>query len=232
LLVAIVGGSGSGKTWLAEKIQALLGPECARLSLDDFYLDRSHLPPQRRETLNFDRPQAIDWRLLEQALANVLRGRPTRVPAYDFRTHTRLPRHGILRPAPIILVEGLWLLRRPSVRRLFEFKIFLECPMRTRLHRRVQRDLLTRARNRLSVSRQFRRTVEPMHGRFVAPQIRRADLVLSTTRSIDVKTIASFLEERLAARRREAGKAPGARHLCRFNVDNTSVSDCLLVMRA
>jgi uridine kinase len=179
LLVAIVGGSGSGKTWLAAALQAALAPKAARLSLDDFYLDHSRLSPARCAKLNFDHPRAIDWPGFEQVLLQLLAVRPARLPCYDFKTHCRLPSIRLLKPKPLILVDGLWLLRRPSLRRLFTLSIFLDCPARTRLRRRLARDLRSRGRTRASIREQFRTTVEPMHRRYVAPQARRADIVLA-----------------------------------------------------
>src|SRR5512140_3253218 len=89
LLVAIVGGSGSGKTWLARRLQRRLAPEAARVSLDDFYRDRSRLSPARRARLNFDHPRSIDWAEFERVLGRLSAGRSARVPRYDFRTHCR-----------------------------------------------------------------------------------------------------------------------------------------------
>ncbi len=178
VVVAIVGGSGSGRTWLTEKLELALAPHALRLSLDDFYLDRSHLFPARRARLNFDHPRAIDWLCLEAVVQRLLAGRPTPVPRYDFKTHSRLPGTRVLRPKPIILLDGLWLLGRPAVRRLISFSVFLDCPRSIRLRRRMARDLLSRGRTRSSIQQQFQTTVEPMHDRFVTPQARLADLVL------------------------------------------------------
>ncbi len=178
-LIAIVGGSGSGKTWLAERLQQLLGAQAVRVSLDDFYRDRSHLSPARRARLNFDHPRAIDWLQLQAALRRLAQRRPAKVPDYDFATHCRKPRPKLIRPKPIVLVDGLWLLRRPTLRRLFYFSIFLDCSRTTRLRRRLARDRLTRSRDRAGILRQFRTTVDPMHRRFVAPQARWANLVIS-----------------------------------------------------
>ena len=178
ILVAIVGGSGSGKTWLADKLQADLGPKAARLSLDDFYRDRSGLSPARRATINFDHPRAIDWKSLERVLLDCRAGKAARLPCYDFKTHCRLRASNVLKPKPVILVDGLWLLRRPSIRRFFGLRIFLECPASLRLRRRLARDVLTRGRTRASIEKQFWNTVEPMHLKYVAPQIRWANVVL------------------------------------------------------
>src|SRR5260370_112967 len=124
--------------------------------------------------------------------------RPARVLRYDFKTHSRLRPSKVFKPRPVILIEGLWLLRRPSIRRCFSFGIFLHCPPRIRFRRRIQRGLKSRARNRASVLRQFRQSVEPMHKKYVIAQARRADLVLrSAVRASDVQRIAALIKERL-----------------------------------
>lgn len=194
VLVAIVGGSGSGKTWLAEKLELALAPDAVRFSLDDFYLDRSHLRLARRAQLNFDHPRAIDWPCLEAVLHLLLAGRPAALPCYNFETHSRLGCTRLLQPKAFILLDGLWLLRRPAVRRLINFGVFLDCPRGTRLRRRLARDLLSRGRTRNSILRQFRTTVQPMHARYVASQASLADLVLGRTcRPTDVLKIAERL---------------------------------------
>jgi uridine kinase len=177
ILIAIVGGSGSGKTWLADKLKTELAPHAARLSLDDFYRDRSHLSPLRRARINFDQPHAIDWAALEDALRALAEGRATRVPIYDFKTHSR-DGVRVLHPKPVILVDGLWLLRRRSLRQLFGLRIFIDCATGTRLRRRLERDRSARGRTTASVKEQFWGTVEPMHRVYVAPQVRYADILV------------------------------------------------------
>lgn len=180
-LVAIVGGSGAGKTWLADQLEKAVGNGVDRFSQDDFYLDRSHLTPAQREQVNYDHPRAIDWPRMEKTLKDCRAGRAFRVPRYSFTAHTRLPRAEWRRPKSVTIVEGLWLLRRPSLRRLFDLKIFLDCPVRVRLVRRLARDAAERGRSRDSVRHQFWKTVAPMHDRFVAPQASWADVVLRTS---------------------------------------------------
>jgi len=199
-LVAIVGGSGAGKTWLANQLDKAVGHGTDRVSQDDFYLDRSHLAPSRREQVNYDHPRAIDWPCLERTLKDCRAGRVFRVPRYDFATHTRLSQAERRRPQSVTIVEGLWLLRRPSVRRLFDLRIFLDCPVRVRLKRRIARDAAERGRNRDSVRRQFWKMVAPMHDRFVAPQADRADVVLRTSASRDQVRV---LAERVRVLKRE-----------------------------
>jgi uridine kinase len=176
--IAIVGGSGAGKTRLAEILQRKLDKETLLLSLDDFYRDRSQLSPHRRELINFDHPRAIDWASLEKVLVNLRRRRTVQIPRYDFATHSRLPQGKQIPPRSIIIVEGLWLLRPASIRKQFDFAIYLDCPQSLRLKRRLARDLKTRGRNEASIRRQFRASVAPMHDKFVEPQIRWATLVL------------------------------------------------------
>jgi uridine kinase len=179
LLVAIVGGSGSGKSWLAAKLKAALGQNVARLSQDNFYRDRSALSPSRRTRLNFDHPRALDWPLLERVLERFCARRPTRVPRYDFKTHSRLKAKERLPTKGILLVDGLWLLRRPRLRRLFSLRVFLDCPRGLRLKRRLARDQAMRGRTRASIEEQFWSTVEPMHARYVVPQKRWADFAFT-----------------------------------------------------
>lgn len=176
-LVAIVGGSGSGKTWLADKLEHALKPNVTRLSLDDFYRDRSHLPVARRAQVNFDHPRAIDWPRLQTALESLLENRAALAPRYDFKTHSRMPTGRKIKPKPIILLEGLWVLHRARIRRLLTLSVFLDCPVRTRLQRRLARDMASRGRSKASIRRQFMKCVQPMHDRYVAPQRRFADLI-------------------------------------------------------
>ncbi|MGO8701323.1 MAG: uridine kinase [Limisphaerales bacterium] len=188
VLIALAGGSGAGKTWLADRLQATLPVPATRISLDDFYLDQSHLPRRLRDRVNFDHPRAIDWRLAEAVLRACRDGCDVQLPRYSFRTHARLKNSKVLTPKAVILVDGLWLLRRPRLRRLFDLRIFVHCPGRLRLQRRLERDLAGRGRDEVSVRRQFQETVAPMHGRFVAPQAVWADLILR--QPVDHKKVA------------------------------------------
>jgi uridine kinase len=198
LLVAIVGGSGAGKTWLAKKLCAALDPDAAFFSLDDFYRDCSRIPPERRAKINFDHPRTIDWESMEKVLSDLRSGHPARLPRYDFKTHCRVREKTALACKPMVLVDGLWLLHRRSLRRLFDLRIFIDCPTRTRRGRRLLRDLRTRGRTRTSILEQLKNTVEPMHERFVAPQRKWADIVLRHSFGTgDVRRIARQLREKL-----------------------------------
>jgi uridine kinase len=177
-LVAVTGGSGAGKTWLADRLQGLFGKKAGRITQDAFYRDRSHVPVARRGEINFDHPEALDWAHFENVLYSLHTGRACRLPEYDFATHCRVGRGVPVEPRRVMIVDGLWLLHRPEVRRLFDLRIFLHCPEDERLRRRVVRDTAERGRTEPSVHEQFRATVAPMHGEFVEPQAAQADVVL------------------------------------------------------
>jgi len=196
--IAIVGGSGSGKTWLADRLAKQLGNRVARLSQDDFYADRSHLTIGQRKRINFDHPRAIDWELFTQALRGLTQGRPIAVPHYDFTQSTRSSQNQTCHPRPLILIDGLWLLRKPEIRHYFTHSLFVHCPAEIRLKRRLRRDQRERARSESSVLEQFRERTEPMHQRFVEPQRRLATEILNSPVSAkEADRLARQLESRL-----------------------------------
>ena len=188
--VAIVGGSGSGKTWLADRLQSELGLLAGRISLDSFYRDLSHRPFARRARVNFDHPRSIDWTLFIETLRRCNEEKKVPLPRYDFATHTRSKRSLSWQRRPLILVDGLWLLSRPLLRRMFALTLFLDCSEPLRLQRRIRRDVIQRNRTRASVREQFVQSVLPMHRRFVQPQRELAGVVLK--RAPSRKQIASL----------------------------------------
>ena len=169
-LIAVVGGSGSGKTWLAAKLGEWLGEEAGHLCLDSFYRDLGHLPPEERCRANFDDPAAIDWDSLRVVLESLESGGPAQVPVYDFSNHVRKGGTRAMECRPIVVMEGLWLLHPEWLREKFSFSVFVDCPEDERLQRRIERDVLTRGRTEESVRAQFSSHVKPMHDLFVEPQ--------------------------------------------------------------
>lgn len=182
-LIAIVGGSGSGKTWLADRLLEEFGNDARRLSLDDFYRDLSHLTPDERVRTNFDHPNAIDWPLFRRSISSIRRGEATESPIYNFSTHMRRTETKTWQPCRLVLLDGLWLLRRAELRQLYSLSVFIECPESSRLERRVKRDQRERGRSARSVRAQFEQHVAPMHNRFVAGQVQHADFVVESPTS-------------------------------------------------
>jgi uridine kinase len=194
ILVAILGGSGAGKTWITRQLQKALPGLVAHVALDDFYRDRSHLPASRRAQLNYDHPRAIDWPALQQFLAALRSGHDATIPQYDFATHCRTGSGRLCERKAIVVVEGLWLLLRREIRALFDFSVYVDCPEDVRLQRRLTRDVHERGRTAESVTAQFVETVAPMHKLYVAPQAARAAVRLRHPLSdADVRRIASYL---------------------------------------
>lgn len=179
VLIAVVGGSGAGKGWLVSRLCQLLGDSACHLQLDDFYRDRSHLSPARRARLNFDVPHAIDWTWAARALRECRAGQATRVPRYDFATYSRLTAAPAWTPRPVVLVDGLWLLRPPAVRQLFDLAVFLDTPTALRHERRIARDVAERGYTADDVQDRLRTAVAPMHDRYVEPQKKYADVILA-----------------------------------------------------
>ena len=168
--IAVVGASGSGKTWLAQRLCSELHPDATHLKLDDFYRDLSPLEPEDRARVNFDDPGAIDWDRVRSVMAALSSGKPAEVPIYDFATHTRFPEVRLLQPAQFVIWDGLWLLRDDWLRLQFSISVFVDCDAGERLARRLARDVLERGRTPESVRRQYVEQVEPMCRQYVEPQ--------------------------------------------------------------
>ena len=176
--VAVVGGSGSGKTWLAEKLVEAFGPQATRLSLDDFYRDWSHLEKKVRDAVNFDDPAAIDWETFRGVMETMRIGEKLALPVYDFATHARLAEARSFSPPPLVIWDGLWLLHHDWALENFALSLFVECDVRERFRRRAERDVRERGRTQESVRRQFFEQVEPMHEKYVEPQRARSRQIL------------------------------------------------------
>jgi len=177
-VIAIVGGSGAGKTFLANKLTTEFGDSASIVRLDNFYKDLSHLDFTEREKTNFDEPSAIDWTEFKSVFETIISGKDAYLPVYDFCSHTRKPERLLFRATPVVIVEGLWLIHEAWLRKLFSFSIFVESSEKLRLERRIARDVNERGRTRESVISQFKKHVSPMHDKFVEPQKQFADFVL------------------------------------------------------
>lgn len=203
-LVAIAGGTGSGKTTLAQAIADRLGRHrVALLPQDSYYRDHSDLSQGARATLNYDVPEAFDRPLFLRHLRALRSGLAIRVPVYSFASHTRTVQTRLTHPQPIVIVEGLLLLVDPKIRGLFDFKIFVDAPERVRFQRRLRRDITERGRAAISVLTQFFTTVQPAHEQYVEPTKVFADLVLLNTgqRAECVETAVGALTSCLVQRR-------------------------------
>lgn len=179
LTIGIAGGSGSGKTTVAQEILSRVGPDrIAFLQHDSYYKDLSGLPPTQRAELNFDHPNSLETELLIQHILALQAGSAVEVPVYDFSTHSRTARSFTVAPHPVIIVEGILIFVEPALRRLFDLKVFVDTDPDIRFIRRLQRDIAERGRTTESVIKQYQATVRPMHLEFVEPSKRYADIII------------------------------------------------------
>jgi uridine kinase len=178
LLIGIAGGTGSGKTTLAQRIEAALPRDVTLLEQDSYYRDRSHLAPAERVLVNYDEPAALENALLAAHLEELRSGRTVETPEYDFSTHTRRRATRPVVPSPIIVVEGILLFAVRELREVFDLRIFVDTDDDIRLMRRIRRDILDRGRDIADIERQYHDTVRPMHLLHVAPSKRFAHLIV------------------------------------------------------
>lgn len=179
VVIGIAGGTGSGKTTVANVILERVGADSiAFLPHDAYYKDLKHLPKSQRDIINFDHPDSLETGLLVHHLQVLRKGSKIQIPVYDFTSHSRTDHTEELDPQPIILVEGILIFAEPTLRECFDVKIFVDTPPDIRFIRRLERDIEERGRSVDSVIQQYQTTVRPMHLEFVEPSKRYADVII------------------------------------------------------
>jgi uridine kinase len=179
LVIGIAGGSGSGKTTVAQEILQRVGPDrIAFLQHDSYYKDLSGLPPAQKAEVNFDHPNSLETELLTQHIASLRNGKAVEVPIYDFAIHSRTSQTYTVQSRKVILVEGILIFTEPALRKMFDLKIFVDTDSDLRFIRRLERDISERGRTTESVIKQYQSTVRPMHLEFVEPSKRYADVII------------------------------------------------------
>lgn len=179
LVIGIAGGSGSGKTTVAQEILQRVGPDrIAYIQHDSYYKDLTGLPPAQRAEVNFDHPNSLETDLLTTHIEELKQGKTIEVPIYDFSTHSRTDKTFTVNPRGVIIVEGILIFVEAILRSLFDVKIFVDTDADIRLIRRMQRDITERGRTAESVIKQYQSTVRPMHLEFVEPSKRYADVII------------------------------------------------------
>ncbi|MDM7914866.1 MAG: uridine kinase [Candidatus Eisenbacteria bacterium] len=179
ILIGIAGGTGSGKSLVAQRIIEALGDSRATIiKQDHYYRDLSWMSWEERVRTNFDHPDAFDATLLRDHLRALLQGQTVPQPQYDFTRHVRLPDSVPIGGHPILLVEGILILADPEIREMMDIKVFVDTDSDIRLLRRIRRDVAERGRTLESVLEQYERDVRPMHLQFVEPSKRYADIII------------------------------------------------------
>jgi uridine kinase len=179
LVIGLAGGTGSGKTTIANVILARVGADrIAYVPHDAYYRSFGDLPRAQRDQINWDHPDSLETELMIEHIRALKAWQPIELPVYDFATDTRTTRTGHVEPQPIIMVEGVLIFADARLRELFDVKIFVDTDPDIRLIRRLQRDIAERGRTADSVIRQYLATVRPMHLEFVEPSKRYADVII------------------------------------------------------
>lgn len=179
IIIGVAGGSGSGKTTVAETILRRVGEKrIAYISHDSYYRDLSHLSPDQRAQVNFDHPDSLETDLLVEHLKQWRQGHPIQVPIYDFVNHTRTRQTRLVEPQRVALVDGILVFVEPKLREIFDVKLYVDTDADIRFIRRLQRDTSERGRSVESVIKQYLTTVQPMHLEFVEPSKRYANVII------------------------------------------------------
>ncbi len=178
LVIGIAGGSGSGKTTLTNQIAAHFQESVTIIKHDDYYKAHDDLTYEERCRLNYDHPNAFDTELMIRHLKELRQGKAVECPIYDYTVHNRSKNTVIVNPAKVILVEGILIFEDPRLCELMDIRIFVDTDADLRIIRRIQRDVMERARSLDSVINQYLSTVKPMHEQFVEPSKKNANIIV------------------------------------------------------
>jgi uridine kinase len=211
MIIGICGGTGSGKTTVANRIlHAVGGGEVAFIQQDYYYRNLADLPLDYRRKVNFDHPDAIDNELLVEHVRQLRAGRGVDLPLYDFKNHVRRPETLRTEPKLITILEGILIFAEPRLLAEMDVKVFVDTPDDIRFIRRLRRDIAERGRTLDSVIEQYLETVRPMHQQFVEPSKRHADVIIPEGghNQVSIDLLSGKIRERLAEER--ARRASGA----------------------
>jgi len=178
-IIGIAGGTGSGKTTVVRKIANALPPHyVAVVPLDSYYNDTSHMTEEERHAINFDHPDAFDWKLLQKQVNMLRNGEAIEQPTYSYILCNRLKETVHVEPKPVIIIEGIMTLINKKLRDLMDLKIFVDTDSDERLIRNIQRDVVERGRTVDMVLDRYLNVLKPMHEQFIEPTKKYADLII------------------------------------------------------
>jgi uridine kinase len=202
MIIGICGGTGSGKTTVANRIlESVSASEVAFIQQDSYYRNLKDLPLDYRNVVNFDHPDALDNDLLVHHIRKLKAGGSVELPIYDFKTHMRLNETILIEPKPIVIIEGILIYTDARLLEQMDIKVFVDTPDDIRFIRRLRRDIAERGRTVDSVIEQYLATVRPMHMQFVEPSKRYADVIIPEGghNVVSIDLISGKIRERLAS---------------------------------
>ena len=178
-IIGIAGGSGSGTTTVVKQIVKALPPHCAAVvPLDSYYNDTTGLTPEERKQINFDHPDAFDWKLLTEQIKKLKNGEAIEQPTYSYIESNRLKETVHVEPKPVIIIEGIMALHYKKLRDMMDLKIFVDTDSDVRLMRNIRRDVVERGRTVDMVLEHYETAVKPMHEQFIEPTKKFADIII------------------------------------------------------
>ncbi len=178
-IIGIAGGTGSGKTTVVGKIvDALPKDSVVVVPLDSYYNDTTDMTEEERKNINFDHPNAFDWKLLIKHIHDLQNGKAVEQPTYSYILSNRLPETVHVEPRPVIIIEGIMVLLEKRLRDMMDLKIYVDCDSDERLIRNIKRDTIDRGRTVTMVMDRYQQVLKPMHEQFIAPTKRYADLII------------------------------------------------------
>ena len=178
MVIGIAGGTGSGKTTITRRLMQRFGRDVCMISYDNYYKERHDTPFEERCKINYDHPDAFDTERFLSDLRALKAGKPIQCPIYDYAIHDRLEQTREIRPAKVILAEGILIFASQELCDEMDIKIFVDADADVRILRRIVRDVRDRGRSLDSIVNQYLTTVKPMHEQFVEPSKRRADIII------------------------------------------------------
>lgn len=178
-IIGIAGGTGSGKTTVVREIvKALPEHYVAVIPQDSYYNDTTGMTVEERRAINFDHPDAFDWKLLIKHVSDLQEGRAVEQPTYSYLVSNRLPETIHVEPKPVIIIEGIMALINKRLRDMMDIKIFVDADADERLIRNITRDTQERGRTVEMVVDRYRAVLKPMHDQFIEPTKRFADIII------------------------------------------------------
>jgi uridine kinase len=201
LIVGIAGGTGSGKTTVVNKLLNMFpnGGEVIVIPQDAYYRDNGHISPEERQKINFDHPDSLEFSLLIDHLEQLKKGNAVEMPVYSYLTCLRSEETITVKPATVVIVEGILILADEGLRKMFDIKVFVDADADDRLGRVIQRDIAERGRSLQMVLEHYHDTVKPSHLQFIEPSKRYADLIIPRggENEVGIEVLVSIIEKYL-----------------------------------
>ena len=204
LIIGIAGGTSSGKTTIVRKItDAFINREVVVIPQDSYYKDNKGIAVEQRQKINFDHPDSIEFSLLIKHLQELKSGNSIEMPVYSYLTCLRSGDTVPVKPSKVVVVEGILVLTEPSLRNMFDIKVFVDADADDRLGRVIQRDIAERGRSVADVLQRYHDTVKPSHLQFIEPSKRYADIIIPEggENRVGIEALITIIEKYLSKKR-------------------------------